>query len=119
MVVASTHNSKYNKLNSSKLLPVGELSLSNDHKFTFRSVAEMPTWLPTPWVRRGFVVDDDYTDRYENVIAYTLSRWQKLFVYMEYPNVCRASRFYQYFTIVIIIISVLTAFFCINSANQA
>jgi hypothetical protein len=118
MVVASTHNSKYNKLNSSKLLPVGELSLSNDHKFTFRSVAEMPTWLPTPWVRRGFVVDDDYTDRYENVIAYTLSRWQKLFVYMEYPNVCRASRFYQYFTIVIIIISVLTAYIGTNEIYQ-
>ena len=71
------------------------LRLSNQHQFTFRKLSEMPTWLPRPWVRRGVLVDDDYHDTYENVIAYHLNWYQRMFVCMEYPNCCRSARLYQ------------------------
>lgn len=91
---------------------------ANPHFLMFRKLNSMPTWLPNPWVRRGRIADDDYSDTYDNVISYDLAWYQRLFVTMEYPNSCRAARLYQYINILVISGSVLTAYLSSMSQNQ-
>ncbi len=92
--------------------------VANPFRLTFRRLKDMPLWLPNPWVRRGAKVDDDYHDTYENVIAYHLTWYQRMFVIMEYPNSCQAARIYQYMNMIVISLCVLMAYVSSTKAYQ-
>lgn len=77
---------------------------------TLNADEELPLFVPEFWVRRGKADDGDYSDTYQNIIAYRLTPLQRLFVTLEYPNSSWLSRTYSIMHTAIIILCVMTSF---------